>query len=63
MALIKYSIGNITTIEDKDSIEKIEEQELPTGKIIVCNKCEIQHMLMSDKSNIKCSCGNIVELN
>lgn len=65
MALIKYSIGGpITTIKDENSVEKREEA--PTNNqpsyIIVCGKCQIQHMILHSEQSRTCSCGNNIKL-
>lgn len=64
MAIKKYSMGGpITSVKDKDSIEQKEEKEdITDGKLAVCSKCGIQHLLVNEKSK-KCACGNLVQFN
>lgn len=67
MAMIKYSIGGpITSVEDKDGIEKREEAPNnciaeQAGYIVVCDKCGIQHMLL--KGEDRSCCGKTLQVN
>jgi hypothetical protein len=65
--LIKYSIGGpITSIEDKDVVEKREEKHIDItddDKIAICSKCGIQYMIKVSQDTNKCSCGGIVQIN
>lgn len=69
MAIMKYSIGGtITSVRDEDSTEKHEEsapQVIGDQKsyIIVCCKCDIQHMILQATPEKTCFCGNIIKLN
>jgi hypothetical protein len=62
MSMIKYSIGQITSVEDK---EGVEERELATaeltGRLIICKKCGIQHMISKGDSVI--CCGDEIRFN
>jgi hypothetical protein len=62
MALIKYSIGPITSVEDKDSVEKREDSiSTATEKaiLVLCKKCGIQHMVSTGEARV--CCGNSVD--
>lgn len=66
MAFIKYSVGQITSVRDKDSIEKKEENNSMADKmslLIVCSKCGLQHMILQGELKRTCFCGNIIETN
>lgn len=66
MAFVKYSVGQITTVEDKDGVEKREElnsnanTEL-TGNLVVCGKCGLQHMIAQGSKAV--CCGNTIRSN
>lgn len=66
MAFIKYSVGQITSVRDKDSIEKKEENNSMTDKmslLIACSKCGLQHMILQGELKRACFCGNLIETN
>lgn len=68
MAFVKYSVGGpITSVEDKDGVEKREEATNnctaeQAGYIVVCGKCGIQHLLLNAEDNRIC-CGQVLKIN
>jgi hypothetical protein len=64
MSIKKYGLGGpIIAVKDKDGIETIEDKNMAseyTGKVAVCNKCGIQHLINGET---KCACGNKIVLN
>lgn len=57
MALIKYSIGPITSVKDKDSVEKREEPvstDTEKNVMVLCKKCGLQHMVSKSESRVCC---------
>ncbi len=64
MAIIKYSIGQITSIKDKNSVQA-KESVVPevtdeAAFVLICKQCGIQHMLLKDDSKRFC-CGNLIK--
>ena len=57
MALIKYSIGPITSVKDKDSVEERENPaSAATDKsvMVLCKKCGLQHMIANSETRVCC---------
>ena len=62
MMFTKYSVeGPILSIEDKDGVQSIEttinDAKDKMIRIVVCKKCDIQHMLLNDEKEKTCMCG------
>jgi len=60
---IKYSIGKITSVEDKDGVKTIEAGQIePEGKLLTCKKCGLQHLIKPNSLDIIC-CDVILKAN
>lgn len=61
--ITKYSMGGpITSIEDEDSVEQMEENNVIAAQenfIIICKKCGIQHMMLKVETRV--CCGIVME--
>lgn len=64
MAIIKYSIGQITSVVDKNETEQKEiKDEVKDVSIVVCKKCGLQNMIKLGQTNVKCDCGDKLLVN
>jgi len=61
MALIKYSIGPITSVKDKDSVEEREDitPVMEETVLLLCKKCGLQHMIF--KNEKRACCGAMIK--
>lgn len=62
--IIKYSIGQITEVKDKESVEKREEKEMLMGDAMTyCKKCGLQHLIVKGEDRVCCGEKIIVSNN
>lgn len=61
MGFVKYSVGKIDSVVDKDGTQTTEtHSQLNDGTLVICSGCGLQHLIKSVPE--KCECGTMVKL-
>lgn len=66
MGFIKYSVGKITSLEDKNEVLAVDQKNSMAdamSDVVVCPKCGLQLATLSEDYSVTCFCGHTIKLN